>query len=330
MFKKSKIVNRKIEQQLQFQAEPHRCVLDLRVAFRILGVLCFLLTGTARVCATAVSITLDPNFPGDYLLYTYTDALGNSYTDPVGPYPATLVGGSYVANQTYFVWCLDINVDTSAGVSYPGSVITPTTPVEIEMAYLEDQAFQLGGYGAAVATIGPYGMAIWQLMNPSSINPGPFPLDPAAQSLVTQAQTIYSNGTWTQADAAQYAIWVPDNLSSSQRFGLIAANGTTGNVPEPASFTFTLMGAGLLIVYAALRRAMRMAPGKEHKTPRWRTPGWLETTESRSLAGKSVGIAGRASRTWITPASFSRFEPPRPRQRMTAGSSHSHRDISGR
>lgn len=218
----------------------------------------FLLTAASlNAFGSTVYITLDSNYPTNYLSYTYTDSSNNTHTLPTGPYPSTLSGGLYVAGDTYYVWCYDFNVDTYVGVQYSGYLAAPTTPEEVESAYLEDQVIQLFGYPSPPASqdtiyaadTGPYAMAIWQLMNPSSYNPAPFAEDPAAQALITQAQTAFQNGTWTLADADNYTIWIPDDLSSSQRFGLIAIN---GDVPEPASYL--LIGAGLAVLVAIRRK----------------------------------------------------------------------------
>lgn len=236
-----------------------RSSLKTALAANLVQCLAFIFVLTAAsvsALGSTVYITLDSNFPTDYLSYTYTDSSG-TYTVPSGPYPATLSGGSYVDGQTYYVWCYDINVDSYAGEQYSGSLDAPTTAEEIESAYLEDQIIQLYGYPTAPASedttyateTGAYSMAIWQLMDPSSYNPAAFPEDPAAQALITQAQTAYQNGTWTQADADNYTIWVPDDPSSSQRFGLIAIN---SSVPEPASYL--LIGAGLVGLTAIRRK----------------------------------------------------------------------------
>ena len=89
----------------------------------------------------------------------------------------------------------------------------------------------VGGYYAPLSTTGPIGMAIWQLEDPSSINPATFVPDPAAQPWVTNAVNAVTSGAWTAADAAQHPFWTPDNLSAAQRFGIVEI---VDNAPEPA------------------------------------------------------------------------------------------------
>ena len=227
---------------------PTKFAKDLAPTLRATGLLCLLIAGTVSAHATTITVNLDSGYPSNYIFYTYTGASGNASTLPVAPYRANVSGGQYHAGQSYYLWCYDINVDTNVGVNYAGSVQAPTTVAEIEAAYLENRVFQLGGYGASAAVVGPYALAVWELMNPTSINPAAFDRDPAAHALIVEAQQAYLSGAWTQSDANRYAVWTPDNLGSSQRFGLIAT-------PEPASFG--LMGLGLLAAYAKRRRSAR-------------------------------------------------------------------------
>lgn len=92
---------------------------------------------------------------------------------------------------------------------------------------------------------GPISMAVWQLMDPSSQNPAPFALDPAAAVYVSQAEDAYDSGTWTQADAASYAFWEPAPITTTQRFGFVY-----GQPPDPSDIT-TLPEPGSLVPMAA-------------------------------------------------------------------------------
>ncbi len=147
-------------------------------------------------------------------------------------------------------------MNTSIGVTYSGKVVAPTTVEEIEAAYLEDQVFKAGGYNAPVGTIGgPYSMAVWQLMFPSSVhnasNGYSFAPDPAAVDLILEAETAVANGTWNKYKAARYGIFVPYDLESSQRFGIISAvddpNRNLTVNPEPSSFILFGTGVGFVL-----------------------------------------------------------------------------------
>jgi PEP-CTERM motif len=228
---------------------PISCGKWLTNGARILGILLVWMLGGVELKATPVTLVLDPAFPANYLYYAYTDTNGQAQSTYAGPYKATLQGGGYDGSQTYYVYCYDFHVDTNVGTTYAGSMLIPTTESEIEAAYLQDRAFSQGGFNGVLSVIGPYSMAIWQIMNPSSINPAAFAYDAAAQALVAEATQAYTNGTWTQADAQKYAIWVPDNMSASQRFGAVAP------VPEPGSML--LVGAGLALASVLRRRGQQ-------------------------------------------------------------------------
>lgn len=199
------------------------------------------------VAAHAETVTLDSNF-GNYHAYNYVGGL-----EYVGPYPGFMGGGGYIDGVWYYLFCLDINVPTNIGVTYQGSIKMPTTKAELAMTYLMDRVFNLGGYAADVNTIGgPFSMAIWEVMNPSSINPAAFVHDPAAATLVLEANNAVENLDWTSEDAAKYAIWVPNDLHSAQRFGLVAIPPPPTPTPEPS--TMAMLGSSLIGVYFWRRR----------------------------------------------------------------------------
>ena len=200
--------------------------------------------------ADTIVLTLDGNF-SDYHTYTYTGTDGGTHTEYSGPYPATLSGGTYADGTVAFAMCYDINMAAYIGTSYNGHMVLPSDAAEFEAAYLLDKLEHLGGYSADVQTIsGPIAMAVWQLMDPSSQDPSPFVLDPAAAPLVAEAQNAYLDGTWTEADAVKYLLWFPDPISATQRFGLVEVQASdpppSDPTPEPASLVLVLLGGALL------------------------------------------------------------------------------------
>lgn len=208
----------------------------------LVGVLC----GASLVAhASTIVLTLDSDF-SKYHNYTYTDAQGNSHSEYIGPYPATLAGGPFAAGYSVFVFCHDINVDTYIGVPYDGYLVEPTSEMDILVTYIEDLVYNSGGYNADINLLaGPASMAVWELENPTSYNPAAFPPDPAAAALITQAQNAYNTGFWTAANALKYAIWMPDDPSKSQRFGIVAT-------PEPA--TLLMIGSAGILFGLLIRR----------------------------------------------------------------------------
>jgi hypothetical protein len=221
----------------------------------VLGLLALALVGQSQ--ATTIYLIMADSM-SDYHSYTYYDSDGNEHTLPTGPYPATLSDGSYGASGVLvYVMCYDINIDAYVGATYAGIMVLPTTPDEIEAAYLQSELANDGGFSADVNTIsGTISMAVWQLMDPSSQNPAPFALDPAAAVYVSQAEDAYDSGTWTQANAASYAFWEPTPITTTQRFGFVY-----GQPPDPSDITtlpepgsLVLMAAGFAVVLALRRK----------------------------------------------------------------------------
>lgn len=214
----------------------------------VLGLLALALVAQSH--ATTIYLTMADSM-SDYHSYTYYDVLDNAHTLPTGPYPATLSDGSYGSGVGVFVMCYDINMDAYVGATYAGIMVLPTTPAEIEAAYLQKELADDGGFGADVQTIsGPISMAVWQLMDPSSQVPTPFALDPAAAFYVSQAENAYLSGDWTQADAAYYAFWEPVPITTTQRFGFVygqAPQPSDITSPEPASLVLFLLGGVLMV-----------------------------------------------------------------------------------
>jgi hypothetical protein len=242
---------------MQFHKARTSSLGSIAARIALLGLLALALVAQSH--ATTINLTMADSMD-DYHSYTYYDVLDNEHTLPSGPYPATLSGGSYGSGVGVFVMCYDINIDAYVGATYPGIMVLPTTEAEIEAAYLQKELADDGGfYGAPLSESGPISMAVWQLMDPSSQNPAPFPLDPLAAAYVSQAENAYLSGDWTQADAANYAFWEPTPIGTTQRFGFVfgqapLSSDITG--PEPGSLV--LMAAGFAVVLALRRK--RQAP----------------------------------------------------------------------
>jgi hypothetical protein len=223
----------------------------------VLGLLALALVAQSQ--ATTIYLTMADSM-SDYNSYTYYDSDGNEHTLPTGPYPSTLSDGSYGSGVEVFVMCYDINIDAYVGDTYAGIMVLPTTPAEIEAAYLQNELANDGGFYADVNTIsGPISMAVWQLMDPSSQVPTPFALDPAAAFYVSQAEDAYLSGTWTQADAANYAFWEPTPITMTQRFGFVYGQAPQpGDITNPEPGSLVLMAAGFAVVLVLRRK--RQAP----------------------------------------------------------------------
>jgi hypothetical protein len=210
-----------------------------------LGAICLALSMIAH--ADTVTLTLDSHFSTpDYAFYTYTDTKGVVQSNvPVGPYIATLNGGGY-NNASVLVFCYDKNADTYVGQAYPGSVTpisglsNPTYSEVLESTYLVNELMGDGGINAPLATRGAISLAIWEIMNPSSLTKyDPFPTDPAALPYEAQAALAVADGKWTAADANTYQTWMPGaDFATIQRFGVVT------EAPEPS--TLVLMVTGLL------------------------------------------------------------------------------------
>jgi hypothetical protein len=165
--------------------------------------------------------------------YTY-----GSTTIPAGPYPGQLTGDG--ASNALLYYCLDENLTAVYGTSYTGTVHTPNTVAEDEVAFLAAYSLTHGSPGN-VAVDGAISMAIWQIMGTLGI-----PTDPAAAQYLTLAQNAYANGQITAAFLANFQVFVPTQ-GGVQRFITVVATQVPGgqqNTPEPA--TYVLFGAGLM------------------------------------------------------------------------------------
>jgi hypothetical protein len=236
-----------VENTVQFLKARISWIGSIAARTAVLGLLALALVAQSH--ATTILLTMAPNI-SDYHNYTYKDIFGNLHSEYSGPYPATLSDGSYGSGAGVFVMCYDINMAAYVGATYAGIMVLPTTPAEIEAAYLQKELADAGGYNADVQTIsGPISMAVWQLMDPSSQYPAPFPLDPLAAPFVAEAENAYLTGKWTQADAAYYAFWKPVPITTTQRFGFVYGQAPQpGDIttPEPASVVLLLLG-GVLV-----------------------------------------------------------------------------------
>jgi hypothetical protein len=227
----------------------------------VLGLLALALVAPSHATTISLKLTGDINnsdvYP--YYTYTYTDIYGNTHTEGeyTGPYPATVSGGSYGTGQGIFVMCYDINMEAFIGETYTGIMVMPTTVPEIEAAYLQSKLATYedptpdGGFGALLSVSGPISMAVWQLMAPSSQvpTPKPFGLGPAAAAWVAEADNAYLSGNWTQADADEYAFWMPTPINMTQRFGFVYGQPPQPSditTPEPGSLVMFLLGGVLL------------------------------------------------------------------------------------
>jgi hypothetical protein len=204
--------------------------------------------------AFADGITLSGDYPNGYIWYTFTATNGSVYTEPVSPYTATsTING--VTTPSEFA-CLDINNPTNVGTFYTGNFGFAVNTVDDEVSWLADQ---LAGTTPdnPLSYTGAISMAIWQLEFPSSTDSegGSMPIDPAAQTWITQATAAVSGGY--QPDSV---FFTPTN-SNSQRFveiSLTSIPGTTGLLPKtPEPGTLALMGTGFLGLVGLVRRKIR-------------------------------------------------------------------------
>jgi hypothetical protein len=214
---------------------------DQRTIKLFAGALYLALSAVAQ--AGTIGLTLDGNFAApDYAFYSYTDVFGQAQNDiPVGPYITSLTGGPY-NNTLAYTFCYDFFSPTDVGTQYFGTIETLTDTATLESTYLLNQLNILGLINAPLATRGAISMAVWEIMNASSTTGStPFPSDPAAQPWEAAAAEAVSDGSWTDADSAQYPTWVPDD-PAIQRFGIVIPD--LPEAPEPASLA--LMGLALL------------------------------------------------------------------------------------
>ncbi len=167
---------------------------------------------------------------------------------PVGPYSGWL--GENIASDDSFFFCLTFLKTANWGASYSGVTMMPSTPQQLQAAWLGALLAGLGGQNATLAEKGAISMAVWQVMDAA---PGDVPRDPAAQAYVTGALNAYASGGLNPADFPNTVIFVPDD-SSIQSFmmlaasapGVITGESQTSPVPEPDTPMLVVAGVGLI------------------------------------------------------------------------------------
>jgi hypothetical protein len=171
----------------------------------------------------------------------------SSVTLNVGPYSGSLEQNGTTVDGYFF--CISYTKTANWDTSYTGSVVDPSTPKELEAAFLDSQLLSLGGASASLGNyLGPISMAIWQIMNPGSV-----PLDPAAQPFVSLAQNAYTSGQLNADMFSNTSIFVPNN-PNIQSFMLLTGGGLHSSpaVPEPGPLV--MMGCGMLLIGIVRRR----------------------------------------------------------------------------
>lgn len=222
---------------------------------------CVLLTAAAH--ADTVSLTLNADYPSAYTFYSYTATDGSAQDAPVAPYLATLTDtDGLFKNTPVSAICYDINNPTDVGTVYTGHFAYYTDLASMEATYLVNMLNLDGDNSTSASVRGPIGLAIWQIMFPSSTQTdgSNFPADPAAVTYENQAYQAVTSGLWTVADSNLYPTFMPDN-TAAQRFGVILAMAPPVEVsatPEPSSWI--LLGSALAVTALAKRLMPRACP----------------------------------------------------------------------
>jgi hypothetical protein len=204
-----------------------------------------------------------------FLWYQFTDASSTAQNLPVAPYPSTATIDGNAVPSIYLI-CLDINNPTHTDTTYAGTFYTAEAISDIpgqallaingEVSWLADRLAGYSENGPASYT-GPISLAIWQLEFPTSTNAEhlPDPIDPAAQTWITQAEAAVA----VPGYKPDSAFFIPDTIPGtpdSQRFVAISETpepGTLDLLPAPEPGTLGLMGTGLLGLVGLLRRKLR-------------------------------------------------------------------------
>ncbi|MDR3700539.1 MAG: PEP-CTERM sorting domain-containing protein [Candidatus Sulfopaludibacter sp.] len=204
--------------------------------------------GIAAASTLSFGLGGDPN---QYYTFTPIGAqAGVIDTEPVGPYPGWL--GQNTAADSNLLFCITFLKTANWGGTYSGTTAAPSTPQQLQAAYLGAELVNLGGGHATLAEKGAISMAIWQITDPT---PGDVPRDPAAQSYVADALHAYSGGMLSAADFPNSLILIPNDPSiqeflvagaSNPVFPTLQLQSEISGVPEPGTIVLLLAGAGLI------------------------------------------------------------------------------------
>jgi len=172
----------------------------------------------------------------------------------VGPYTGTLTGS--IATNFF---CLDFNLTSTFGGSYPGTVVAPTTQQEQEAAFLGAYAIYNGAPSSTPSVVnlveGPISFAIWQIMGTlGTVHP-----DPAAQQYIQTAQYAYSHNLIPQSYLDSVLIFEPAG-HAFQRFITAVPDSamvsqTLSEVSEPG--TMALLGGALTFLSLCSRATLK-------------------------------------------------------------------------
>ncbi len=168
--------------------------------------------------------------------------------EAVGPYPGSLTDSNAVS-----FFCMDLQLASTFGASYPGTRALPVTAVEKEVAFLAAYSLWSAAntsHADVVAQLeGPVSFAIWELTG----SLGPDAPDPAAQPLIAMAQAAYARGLITTTFLADTVVFSPTDTSVQRFMGVVynapaveaVMSGLQSSAtPEPGSWI--LLGLGLV------------------------------------------------------------------------------------
>jgi hypothetical protein len=213
--------------------------------------------GIAGASTISFGLGGDPN---QYYTFTPIGApAGVTATEPVGPYQGWL--GQNTAADSNLLFCIAFLKTANWGGTYSGTIAAPSTPQQLQAAYLGAELVSLGGRQASLAEKGAISMAIWQITDPTS---GHVPRDPAAQSYVSDALHAYNSGMLSATDFPNSLILVPDDRSIQEFLVAGASNPDFSalqsemyGVPEPGTIVLLLGGAGLIGINRLRRLTQR-------------------------------------------------------------------------